>query len=236
MKLKQFEDFQLYVREKDWGFWQNEVYEPEETKLIKSLVKPDWVCLDIGANIGYFTILMAKQCYWVETFEAEKSNYFLLHENIQLNKIYNITFGHFAVSKERKESLLYLCNTNHGMHRMFKSKFCDKTQKVNVITIDGLERRHGIPRFVKIDVEGSELDVIIGMIDTIRRFKPTILMEFHPPTIIEKGDDPQRLYNLLNFFYDIRLVPNIDETISYEDLYNETMKEPSGRNILCLKK
>jgi hypothetical protein len=91
--------------------------------------------------------------------------------------------------------------------------------------------------FVKIDVEGSEHDVLKGMVKTMERFMPKMLIEFHPPTIQEKGDNPEDIYKgLKSLGYDIRLVPNIDETISYEDLYAATNNESGGQNLLCLKK
>jgi hypothetical protein len=67
----------LYIRDETdcWGLIQNGVYEPEETELIKKLVKPNDVCIDVGANVGYFTVLMAKLGAYVYAFEPEPSNF-----------------------------------------------------------------------------------------------------------------------------------------------------------------
>ena len=64
-------DGKMYLRDQTdlWGFIQNGKYEPEETEIIKNLVKTQDVCLDIGANIGYFTVLLAKKCKEVWAFE-----------------------------------------------------------------------------------------------------------------------------------------------------------------------
>lgn len=237
-------DGQLYLRDETdlWGFLQNGKYEPEETELIKKLVKPNDICLDIGANIGYFTVLMAKQCKNVYAFEPEPTNFHYLELNVQLNRLTNVELIKKAVSNLPTTTdimnaiPLYLCSKSHGMHRIFESKHCDKEPLwVHNFRLDDF--RFHVFDFVKIDVEGSELGVIKGMFDIIKENHPTMLLEFHPPTIHEYGADPRELYYLLKGLdYDIRLVPNIDETISYEDLYARTNNESGGQNILCQKK
>ena len=235
MKLKQFEDFQLYVRdEKDWGFWQNDTFEPEETELIKPIVKSTDVCLDIGANIGYFTILMAKQCRWVYAFEPEPSNMELLGKNLWANRIENVSGIKAAVSDKVGDTELYLCDVNNGMHRLYKSRFCTKLIDVDTIDVDSMALE---PNFIKMDVEGAELDALKGMEQTLNKYHPTIVMEYHPPSIEEKGDNPKEIYDLLKSLdYKIYLIPNIKEEFSYEDLYLQTDDQSGGQNILCQNK
>ena len=236
MKLETIHDFKLYLRgEKDlWGYYQNGEYEPEETKLIKNLVKPSHVCLDIGANVGYFTVLMAKQCKLVYAFEPEPSNYDLMIKNVVANDLGRkvIPFNN-AVSDKTGSSKLYLCDASHGMHRLYKSKHCNKSINVNTLDIDSQDIQ---PDFVKIDVEGHEHSVILGMLMTLEKHHPTIVMEFHPPSIEESGHHPRGIYDqLIVLGYSIRLVPDIDKPISYERLYELTNNESGGQNILCLR-
>ena len=238
MKLKQFDDIQLYVRENDWGFWQNDSYEPEETALIKKLVQSNFVCLDIGANLGYFTMLMAKQCKTVWSYEPEASNYQLLRKNIILNKTFNVYVNRVALTEHSGEALLYLSPTNNGMNRIFQSVLCNgsiivKTQKFDEAWNN--LNRYDID-FIKMDAEGSELGVLKGMRVMLQECHPIILMEFHPTSIIEYGANPKDVYDFMkDLGYSIRLIPYSDEEITYEKLLEETMKEPSGRNILCQK-
>jgi FkbM family methyltransferase len=159
-------------------------------------------------------------------------------KNIAVNKAWvDVLPLMYAVGNTNYVQKLYLCDASHGMHRMFKSKFCKKSQPVQMIRIDDEFFGNADIEFVKIDVEGSELDVINGMYETLWKYLPTMLVEFHPPTIQEKGDNPEKLYyQIKNLGYDIRLVPKIDESISYEDLYAATNNESGGQNILCLKK
>ena len=231
---------QLYLRDSSdlWGFLQNGEYEPEETELIKKLVKPDDICIDGGANIGYFTILMAKQSKYVMSFEPEPSNRELLQKNLEVNKIINVFNDYFALAEFTGDTYLYLCDKSHGMHRIFRSKHCDKSIMINAVKFDDIWAiTHREINFVKLDLEGSELGALKGMITMLGECKPTILAEFHPPSIQEYGANPKQIYDLLTELkYDIRLVPKIDESISYEDLYAATNNESGGQNILCEKK
>lgn len=76
----------MFIDELDsLGLRANGIHEKEETEFIKSFITGDMVCVDIGANIGYFTILMAKQAKHIYAFEADKSNFIQLRKNIELN-------------------------------------------------------------------------------------------------------------------------------------------------------
>src|SRR5688572_27417451 len=116
----------MYLRDHTdlWGWYQNSEYEPHETELVKKIVKKDWMCLDVGANIGFYTILMSKLSDFVYAYEPEPTNYELLRENILLNNLKNVEFFDSAVGEQEGVKSLWLCDESHGMHRMFASKFC----------------------------------------------------------------------------------------------------------------
>ena len=240
MKIKQFDnDIQLYVRdEKDWGFWQNDNFEPEETELIKSIIKKDWTCLDVGANIGYFTVLMAKRCKLVRSYEPEFTNHQQLIKNILLNQTLNVLPSRIALAERSGQGMLYLCPINNGMHRIYQSKFCNDAIVVKTRRFDDIwnELDNFQVDFIKMDAEGSELGILKGMQGMLQILRPTIVMEFHPPSIEESGANPKEIYDLLSNYYNIYLIPNIKEHFSYEELYLQTDDPSGGRNILCQNK
>jgi FkbM family methyltransferase len=230
-------DGKLYLRDETdlWGFLQNGEYEPEETELIKKLVKPSDVCIDIGANVGYFTVLMAKQCRYVYAFEPEETNYELLKKNLEINQIKNVDIYDYAVTNADELKILYLCEASHGMHRLYPSKHCKVGQIVKAMQFDSMF--DSPVDFIKMDIEGSEYGALKGMKNLLTNNDITMVMEFHPPSIIEYGANPKDIYDFLTELkYDIRLVPNIDETISYQDLYDKTNNESGGQNILAMRK
>lgn len=65
-------------------------YEPIETQLVKQYVKAKDCVVDVGANIGYYTLLMAKQRAIVHSFEPEPKNFALLKKNVELNNFTNV--------------------------------------------------------------------------------------------------------------------------------------------------
>jgi FkbM family methyltransferase len=222
-----------------FGFMQNGVYEPEETEIVKKFVNEKSCCLDIGANIGYYTILMAKLGAWVHSFEPEPFNYKVLKDNIAANDLWSkVSLYNNAVSSSIHQVNFYEArvgqeNINYGMGRMYKSKWCKQEPIiVDTVTIDSLEF-HEPPTFIKMDAEGWEYFILLGGIQTITLHKPTMLIEFHPPTLKEAETNPEDVYNFLrDRGYKIYLVPNLDKPISYDNLVRETSLV-SGRNILC---
>ena len=228
----------MYLRDETdlWGFLQNGEYEPQETELVKKIVKKDWVCLDIGANIGYYTILMAKLGKEVTAFEPEPSNLGMVRLNIKINNLWDKCYFTDTIASDFiGESDLYLCDASHGMHRTFKSKFGDIKIKVDSTTVDSIVKDYGLDvDFIKIDVEGSEYQVLRGMVETIDECNPTMLIEFHPPTLEESGTYPRDVYSFLKWRgYKITLVHPYTEITNYEQLDKLTRNESGGQNILC---
>jgi len=233
MRKIEIEGFQMYVRDKEANGLHQGFCEPEETKFIKNIVLPDWICIDIGANIGYFTILMARKCKHVYSFEPEPNNFKLLVNNIGLNQLLNVNWIDVAITDKREKRKLYLCDTDNGMHRIYKSKWCNGGS-VNVLTGD-LDS-FTLPRInlIKMDIEGAEYGALKGMVELLKRDKPLIIMEFHPLSIIEYGVDPRKVYDFIKKLgYTIRLIPNITQPLTYEELYVLTSDPSGGRNILC---
>lgn len=73
-------------------------YEPNETRLMIKIVQPGWVCLDVGANIGYYSLLLAKLGAAVHAFEPSPQNLIRLRRNISLNPSFNIAVHESAIS------------------------------------------------------------------------------------------------------------------------------------------
>jgi len=224
----------MFLDDKDsLGLKKNKIYEPIETMLIPSLINKDSICLDIGAHIGYFTLLMAKHCKHVHSFEPENTNYQLLRKNIRNSGFNNITTWKVAALDTAGLEFLYLTDSNSGMHRIYKSKWCNSVEGIRTLRIDDFIYE---ANFIKIDVEGVEARVLLGMKHLIAKWHPIIMMEWHPPSIEEARLNPFGLYDWLKYIgYSIRLIPKISIPISFEELDKETRKEPSGRNVLCVK-
>jgi FkbM family methyltransferase len=205
------------------------IYQPEETKLIKKLVKKKHIVLDIGANIGYFTLIMAKQAKQVHAFEPETRNFEILKKNVELNHLSNVKLHKVAVAETRAKTTLHLCDIGRGMHRIYPSQWCKEgITEVETVSIDDIIEDAD---FIKMDIEGAELGALKGMIKLLKKRNTTMIMEFHPPSIEEYGAKPRDIYNFMTSLgYDIKV--SVRDSLSFEELEKLAIENP-GTNILC---
>jgi FkbM family methyltransferase len=220
----------MYIDDKDSiQLTKNGLYNHEQTQIIKKLVKKKHIVLDIGAHIGYFTLIMAQQAKQVYAFEPEIRNFEILKKNIELNKIENVKLYNVAVAENKGNTTLHLCEMNRGMHRIYPSHWCnDGTAKVETVKIDDMIKEAD---FIKMDIEGAELGALKGMKKLLKKCDSTVIMEFHPQSITEYGANPRDIYDLMaSLGYDIKL--SLTDSISFEQL-EQIAKEKIGTNIIC---
>jgi FkbM family methyltransferase len=119
--------------------------------------------LDIGANIGLHTILLAKCGYQVHSFEPEKNHHNIIQENLKLNNVSNVNTHNVAVSDKEGEAEFIVVKGNTTGSHIAGSKanpYGDlETYKVPLLAFDKLTDDVD---FVKMDVEGHEKDIICG--------------------------------------------------------------------------
>ena len=132
--------------------------------------------IDVGSNIGNHSLYLFNECHASSSynFEPIKDTFEILIKNISLNKLsnkahlYNVALG----SQNGKASLSYYDPRNIGMAQIIN----DNNGNFQVIALDNLDIQDNI-KFVKIDVEGFELNVIQGMKETIKKYRPYIMIE-----------------------------------------------------------
>lgn len=103
---------------------RNGIWEPLETVIMQQIIKKDYRVIDIGANMGYYSILFSKlvgDTGTVHAFEPEPANMRLLSANLLINNCSNITPVQKAVSSKNNIEKLYLSTDNLGDHRLFVS-------------------------------------------------------------------------------------------------------------------
>jgi FkbM family methyltransferase len=149
------------------------------------------VALDCGANIGVHTIEWARlMCNWGEViaFEAQEKIYYALAGNIIINNCLNVTAKHCAVGAQCSTIEIpepnYLIPSSYGSFELRKSSNNEfigqkidykKTKSIPLVSIDSLELSR--LDFIKIDVEGMEVDVLKGAARSIEKHKPIISIE-----------------------------------------------------------
>lgn len=183
----------------------NRVWEPEETKLILSLLHKGDVFVDVGANIGYFT-LMASDAVGsagkVFAFEPGPGNLRLLRKNVVTNRCGNVRVEANAVVEACKPVTLHLSNINFGDHRVYASRddamynLGSERPEVRVdgITLDSYFPAGSRVDFVKMDIQGAEYFALQGMKRVLLENHDILcMMEFWPHGLMEAGASPSAL-------------------------------------------
>jgi len=166
------------------------------TEMFRNVVKEGDVVLDLGANLGYYTLLAARlvgQKGKVYAFEPEPVNYNLLLKNIELNGYDNIVAVQKAVSNVAGKVRLFLDEKDTGAHTIYQPG--DKTEIIEVesVTLDEFfkDKKHPI-NVIKMDIEGAEMAALSEMDRIIRENENLkILVEFNFSGIRRAGNSPE---------------------------------------------
>jgi FkbM family methyltransferase len=159
---------------------------PDEQKFLATRLRPGDVFYDLGAHIGFFSLLAARlvgPTGRVVAFEPSPLNAAQLERNIELNGFTNVTLVEAAVSSEAGFAQFDPANdrvaarlTGHGESAR------DALLSVRTISIDGWRAETGFPDpgLIKIDVEGAEIAALQGALGVIQASRPVLLVEVHP--------------------------------------------------------
>ncbi len=175
-------------------------YEPETTRLFRRLAHPGWTVLDVGANVGYFSVVAANlgtPGSRVVAFEPHPQLADMIAQSIPLNPNLNITLERAACGDRSGMMALHLSpqDRNNGLSTLRTDIFPDApTVQVPVLRLDDYCTEYDLrPDLLKIDVEGFEAQVLRGagwIIDD--RVPSWVLCEITP-----ERDDPYELIGLM---------------------------------------
>jgi FkbM family methyltransferase len=156
------------------------IWEAQITALFQKLVKPGMTFVDIGANIGYYSLLAAKlagHTAKVYAFEPEPLNFELLRKNVIMNWFTEIVRTEKVAVSDRRETAEFYVRENYRgnssrgavTEEHLKSLY-DSMEKIEVQTTSLDEYFPSPPKIdvLKIDVEGAELDAFKGMRNVLR--------------------------------------------------------------------
>jgi FkbM family methyltransferase len=171
----------------DKDYWLG-TYEPELQAALKHLIPPGAVIYDVGANIGYVSLLLAKAAGEngrVFAFEALPSNVRQLQRNLELNQMESrIKVCPFAVA-DKTGQVSFLVHASGGMGKAVGSAGRDEQyqSEINVesISLDDFvfEQGNPPPTVIKMDIEGGEVMALPGMERILKDIHPLLLMELH---------------------------------------------------------
>lgn len=160
-------------------------YEREQTLAFERLVKPGSVMFDVGAHVGYYTLLSSKLVGAqgkVVAFEAMPRNARFLRHHVSRNHCSNVEVIEGAVS-DGPGVVRFARGTGTGTGRIAESGELE----VRTMSLDDVAKERGLaPSFIKIDVEGAEERVLDGAARVLKEARPTIFLSTHGAEIHDR--------------------------------------------------
>jgi FkbM family methyltransferase len=158
--------------------------EPDEQQCLAEHVRVGDVVYDIGANIGFHTLIAARlvgPAGRVYSFEPWPANADQLRRNVAANGFTNVEVIQAAASDREHTVMLHDPDGNRVRVRVVEAETCAAEAAVEATDVDSWRKRTGarLPSLIKLDVEGVELSVLRGALATIRAARPAILVEAH---------------------------------------------------------
>ena len=226
------------------------IHGTHDFKIIKNNVKDGDNVIDLGANIGYFTLILAKlvgPTGKVFAFEPDPRNLALLKKNVEYNNYKNVIIVPKAVSNVNDKCTLYTGQKTFGQNKIYKPKNT-KTQKFipidsETVRLDDFFKTNGLLdkiSFIKIDVEGAEFLALSGMKEILKLNKNIkIFTEAEISYLEDAGSSYDQFIDLLTENdFTFSLADNRTETLTkvnksqLEKILND---EGNSVNIFCVR-
>ena len=193
----------------DWIQWQ--VYylgdylgEARFARYLISGSRPGETFIDIGANVGHYTLLMSRELGSdgrVYSFEPLGSTFTRLVENIDLNEATNVVASQVAIGSSTGTVNIDLVDEdNIGAARVVATTDDQSANSVESSTLDEKLRDEDLQdlRFLKMDIEGYEFEALKGAVQTLKQFKPICLIEIHREQLSIFGTTPEELFSFMS--------------------------------------
>ena len=233
--------------------------ELEHKKMLEDIIKPGMTVLDIGANIGYYSLMMLKligEKGKLIVVEPSPSNIEILKKNLILNKFNDIEVHNSAISDEnsiKKFFLSEMSNLNTLNYTDKKSlNLTGKTIDVKTFTIPEIMDGRSLD-LIRMDVEGHEVEVLNGLIPNIgvNNLYPSIIFETHRSRYNNEHSMENTLKNLFSKNYKITMLGSTSnevtkkieakgyvgaksiQTDEYERVIFKNIKEQDAINLIC---
>jgi len=200
------------------AYYFNKIHEPATTELFKETIKKGDRVLDLGANLGYFSLLAASKGCEVWAVEPESENYKYLCKNFNLNAFKDYKIIQAAVGDKGGEIKLFKCGYDSGHHTIKQANgikeykeadYQEQTEIVPMERIDYFVKDMGGVDIIKMDIEGAEALAFQGMSETICKNKNLkMFIEYFPFLIRKMGNNPEKFIKKLLRKFEVWIIPD----------------------------
>ena len=181
--------------------------EPRERRFFREQVEPGMVVFDVGANLGFYSLLFSDlvgPSGRVHAFEPDPLSFGFLRDRATPARHRNVEVTPAAAGDHTGTVTLFCSGTNRADNRIHASHEpggTAETVEVPLITLDDYCTERGIDRIdaVKMDVQGAEVAALAGFRKTVSRVRPRwLFIEFSPKHLRSAGSSPEAFWEILN--------------------------------------
>jgi FkbM family methyltransferase len=185
------------------------LYDKADVSFLNRLVKPGDIVFDVGGNIGFYTLNLARKVGTagkVHVFEPIPENIMAIERNVELNSLQSsVIINPIAVSSVERELQLYISSRsdNSGWASIVASKFRPDCLNVKAISLDAYVAQNDIEHvaLIKMDIEGAELQALQGMSQLLGcEDAPMIYFEINPFLLEKQAINPIDVKQFLSSF------------------------------------
>jgi FkbM family methyltransferase len=198
-----FEDFKIKTFKND-GIGNNiqskKTWEPHIINFLERNLKKEDILIDVGSNYGWHVINAHKNCKFVYSFEPQMLIYLIQKENIDINKIKNVEIFNLALGNSTEKLNMSTINYEQNGLNIGDLSVGHGGEEIIVQKLDSFDFER--VSYIKIDVQGYEKFVILGAQETIKKFKPILIVELENFQLQKFGYDSTELFELIkNYGY-----------------------------------
>ncbi len=209
-------DFRMLVTASHRAHYRHNAYEDFTADLLLSLSRDAALFIDVGAHYGFYTLAFgtAHPDRKILAFEPAPENFDVLTRNIELNRLQNVDAYNLAVLNQNgRKNFNVASHSSHSSFYLHHLSDTIRTVEVQVVSLDDFLK--DVPSgsiVVKIDAEGSELEILNGMASLLQKKEDIrLVIEFNPNSSRAAGHDPGALlHEIHQFGFDLYFID--DET------------------------
>ncbi len=220
-------------------------YSPLQTSVVKERVRAGDIVVDVGAHIGYYTLMFARLAGptgKVYAFEPDPENFALLRRNVELNGHANVVCEPKAVSS-RSERTQLIVEVGAANRRMFFPDERGTSVSVDSVRLDDYFDHDQKVDFLKIDIEGFEIEALEGMSGLLARSpRLTIMTEYYPFGLARSGRRPRDYLDALTALgFELYDIDNARGSLAADGVAAIAARYPqddahAATNLLCLRR
>jgi len=217
------------------------VFEVTSTEVVRKLVKPGNVVIDVGANIGYYTVLLSKlvgDAGKIISFEPTENYRKILQKNIDENNITNCMIFPYGLSNQNINAEICIGECSATMHWVDNIR-PQNTENITLYKLDDIVDKLGVSQidFIKVDIDGHEPAFLDGAKRTLTNYDPVILLEVNHLNYLDYGITAWDFYEqLINWKYNIYYEEGLELIENRKDFLVKCGNFSHSANIVISRK